>query len=392
MGKKVLVGMLLLGALFIFGVATFYVENWEVYLGKTYKLTARFPMANALDAGDLVRMAGVPVGAVANLTIDTSEDELPVHAELWIRSDVMVRAEDTAVVRISSIFGGNYISIERGDRAARELRDGEQITKTSVAPSMTEVIEQSQKTLVEVQSAFSNLEAITREVREGKGTLARLIRDEDLYDRVKSTVDNIAQASENLKDASDRLQAGQGALGKLLMDDALATKLDNIVASAADIASDLNEGKGFIGKLLKDEDLYPDLREAADGISEAARLFKDGDGLLPLLLRDTQVAEDARLLVADVRAVASDLREGKGTLGRLFAQEEAYEDLMGALTDIREATRAIAGEEGTLGLLIKDRELYDRLSALAGDLQAILEAYREQSPLITFAGSLLGAF
>ena len=71
MARKVLVGMLLLGALFIFGLATFYVENWQRYLGKGYPLRASFPLVHTLDVGDIVRMSGVEVGAVEELTINT---------------------------------------------------------------------------------------------------------------------------------------------------------------------------------------------------------------------------------------------------------------------------------------------------------------------------------
>ena len=57
MGKKVLVGMLLLGALIVFGVATFKVKNWQFYLSKGKPIEARFPVVHTLDKGDLVRMA-----------------------------------------------------------------------------------------------------------------------------------------------------------------------------------------------------------------------------------------------------------------------------------------------------------------------------------------------
>jgi ABC-type transporter Mla subunit MlaD len=126
MTRKVLVGMLLLGALFVFGLATFYVKNWQFHVGKGYRLVANFPVVHTLDTGDVVRMAGVVVGTVEELTISTeAATQFPVRAVLWIREGVVVRADDQASIRMTSVFGGSFVAIERGDPQAQPLSDGD---------------------------------------------------------------------------------------------------------------------------------------------------------------------------------------------------------------------------------------------------------------------------
>lgn len=400
MTRKVLVGMLLLGALFIFGVATFYVENWQTYLGRGYTLTAKFPLVQTLDKGDIVRMAGVNVGRVDTLDIDTeAATTLPVEATLWIRRGVNVRADDTATVRLASLFGGSYVAIERGDPAAPVLGEGQRIEKTDVAASATEIIEQSKLTLREVQTAFEDVTAITADLKEGKGALGRMLKDEELYENLDGIAADAREAVDGLKEAADRLERGEGVLGKLVMDDQMAEDLDTLVADAKAITedlrtvtADLREGEGTLGKLLKTDELHTSLEAAVASISEVADLFKEGEGLGAKLLNDAELADDFRAVAANLKEVSVKLAEGESTLGKLLDSDEAYQKLDASLDDLNEFTSALAEGEGTLGKLVADAEAYDKITKLIDSVQGIVDTYREQSPVVSFAGAIFGAF
>ncbi len=42
--------------------------------------------------------------------------------------------------------------------------------------------------------------------------------------------------------------------------------------------------------------------------------------------------------------------------------------------------------------MMMDDKLYDRITSIADDLQAMLDTYREQSPVVSLAGAVFGAF
>ncbi len=390
MARKVLVGMLLLGALFIFGLATFYVENWQRYLGKGYPLRASFPLVHTLDVGDIVRMSGVEVGAVEELTINTEgplEDQ--VEAILRINLGVKVRAEDRALIKMASVFGGYYVALEPGDRSARTLGHNEEIVNTSVAPSITEVVEESKVTLAEIREgfngAFENLDTITADLREGKGTLARLLTDEELA----ADMDAIVQG---LKTAAERLEKGEGVLGKLLMDEDMEDDLQKLIANLKETSEDLAEGKGLLGRLLTDEELSDDVDAIVSSLKTAAERLERGEGLLGKLLMDEQMAENVSTLITNLKDISEDMMTGEGTLPKLLSSDEVYQKLISALDDLGEATGAIARGEGTVGKLVQDDEVYNKIKQLLQDVQGMVDAYREQSPVISVAGALFGAF
>jgi phospholipid/cholesterol/gamma-HCH transport system substrate-binding protein len=394
------VGALLLLALAVFGLGTFYLQNWQYKLGKGYRLMARFPMAATLDKGDLVRLAGVPVGIVSSLHVATEgADPEPVEVQLWIRRGVKVHDQDEAIIRVGSLFGGNYVAIERSPEPGRELADGDEIPNTSVAPTITQAIEASTRTLDSISSAFENIEGLIEQVSEGEGTLAKLISDEEMFGKLENIVDDAETASAALRTASEKLQDGEGVLGKLFMDDELAAKLDATVADASEIAdslksisADLRDGRGTIGKLLASEEIYNKVDSSLGTFDEVAALVRDGEGLVSRLLSDEQLANDVQATAGNLRQVSDDLRDGEGTIGKLLASDEAYEKLNASLDDLNEVTAGIAAGEGTLGKLLKDETVYAQLTQVLGDVQGLLRTYREQSPVISFAGAVFGAF
>jgi phospholipid/cholesterol/gamma-HCH transport system substrate-binding protein len=401
MDRKILVGMLLLGALVIFALSTFYVENWQFYIGKGYRLTARFPRADTLDEGDLVRMAGVQVGKVDRLEIQTERaDEIdPVVATLWIREGITVHSDDKAVIRMSSVFGGNYVEIERGDPQSPVLVAGQEILNTGVTPSITEVIEQSKDTLNEMQLSFEELNTIAADLKEGKSALGRLLGDAEMGEKMHDLFVDGAEAAESLRAATSKVDRGEGVLGKLLVDEEMAENLDKFTADLTAMAenlrmmaTDLQEGEGTAGKLLKDEALYDELKDSISVFADAAEKFAGGEGLLPLLLSDKEMAEDFQQLTANMSDLTAKLSEGEGTFGKLLTSDEAYERLVGGLDGLQESMNAIADGDGTVGKLINEDEVYEQLKLLLTDVQGIVDNYREQSPIVSFTGAIFGAF
>jgi len=380
MVRKILVGILLLGALFIFGLATFYVKNWQFYLGKGYLLTANFPAVQTLDQGDVVRLAGVQVGTVERVSISTqAATKFPVQTRLWIRTGVTIRADDVAAIQLVSIFGGSCVAIKRGDPAAPVLRDGDAIHNTEVAPSITELIQDSKVTLAEMKKAFEDVDTIAADLKAGKGTLGKLLTDEEMPKKLEGIVDDVKGSADTLKKASDRIEKGEGVLGKLVMSDGLSKDFDSLVADTRrvtenlrSITDDLRKGEGTFGKILTSDELYNKLKDTVTTIgdtvttiSDTVKLFKQGEGILPKLLEDKTMADDLRKLATDAAQAAANLR------------------------DITEKLRT---GESTMGRLLESDDIYKKITQLLDSVQGIVDTYREQSPVMSFAGALFGAF
>jgi len=287
MAKKVLVGILLLGALVVFALATFYIENWQFsVLSKGYKLTAHFEQARDLSAGDEVRINGVEVGRIHSISVDTeTASPRPVAVELYLLSDVKVREEDVANIQMRSVFGCSFISISRGITSARLLTDGDEIPETQVGAGISEVVEKADTLLADASESLDgasetldNLGEVTRKLAEGEGTLGKLLTDEEAYNDLQETLASVRDAFASVKEIAVELGEGEGLFSKLLKDEEMAATVTTFFDDAAQVAenlklitADLREGKGAAGKLLNDEEMAAKLDQIVTDTCEGER-------------------------------------------------------------------------------------------------------------------------
>lgn len=97
----------------------------------TYRLMARFDDVAGLRLRSKVSMAGVTIGRVAKISVDSALGEAIVTME--IRDDVNNLSVDTgARIQTEGFIGGRYVSLVPGGEEA-VLHDGDTITNTQGA-------------------------------------------------------------------------------------------------------------------------------------------------------------------------------------------------------------------------------------------------------------------
>jgi len=89
----------------------------------------------------------------------------------------------------------------------------------SFSKGLNPLLEKASSGLDKMQSTLSSLEEVSQNIKEGKGTLGKLISDESLYKDLKDT-------TEEFKLFAERINRGEGTLGKLLSDDKLYTEAE----------------------------------------------------------------------------------------------------------------------------------------------------------------------
>lgn len=102
-----------------------------------YAITARFNTVGDLARGADVRVAGVPVGAVQAVELDS--ETYFARADMVIRADVDIPEDSTAKIATAGLLGGAYVEIEPGG-AMEMLEPGGEITYTQGAVDMFDLI------------------------------------------------------------------------------------------------------------------------------------------------------------------------------------------------------------------------------------------------------------
>src|SRR5205809_5081077 len=99
---------------------------------------------------------------------------------------------------------------------------------------MKEVVERSAELLGNLTALSSDVQELINGVQQGKGSLGRLLTDEQAYNHLK----NILAKGDTM---ITNVQEGQGTLGKLITSDEMYTKVDKGLDNVNVILADVRE-------------------------------------------------------------------------------------------------------------------------------------------------------
>lgn len=263
---EMVVGFFIVLVLVVLGYITIVLSQQNLF-GTSHNLTVVFDQVTGLIRGDKVFVKGVDVGRVKSLAIQRDG----VHAELTMDYPVQLHENYRISVTPSSVLGGKFVDVYEGSSDRPLLPEGAPIVGSGP---------------VDFISELSDGVKAVRQTLEGGGVLGNL----------EKTMDNVGELTQRLRD-------GQGTIGRLLVEDALYT---NLLA----VSERLSQGEGTLGKLMSSDDtLYRDLSATVASLKETAETINRGEGTLGKLIKDDGVYKQIDGLMVEVRAALDDLRE-----------------------------------------------------------------------------------
>lgn len=139
-GIETLVGLfVLLGLLAIVFLALKAANLASFRLGNTYVVTARFDNIGGLKVRAPVKSAGVTVGRVTGIALDTTTYQGTVTIEL--EQGVQFPADTSAKILTAGLLGDQYIGLNPGG-SDQNLKAGDQIKMTQSAVVLENLIGQ----------------------------------------------------------------------------------------------------------------------------------------------------------------------------------------------------------------------------------------------------------
>jgi phospholipid/cholesterol/gamma-HCH transport system substrate-binding protein len=311
-------GIVIVAAIAVAVVFIFMVGGEGGLPWQRYHLKTRFGNVQGLKAGAVVRLAGVEVGQVSDVQFAGSQ----VEVTLELSEDVQDKITDQSRAMIGSIslLGETAIDINAtGEGAA--LPDWGYIQSARTPGQIAEVAEQANAGIVEITN-------LLRDIRNGKGTIGKLVTDDQVYREFASLAAAADQVVQNLN-------RGQGTMGKLLRDEAayrsLRASLDDLSAMTARI----NAGEGSLGRLLKDDAFARSLSSATGNVDRISAGLANGEGTAGKLLKDEALYRRLDAVTGRLDTLLTRLNEGQGTAGQLLQDKKLYENMNGAVADMR---------------------------------------------------------
>ena len=261
-GNNIRLGMFISIGIALFIAGIYFVGEKQQLFRSTFRLHGVFKDVGGLQAGNNVRLLGVNVGTIDNISVVS---DTTVNVEIVIDENARKFIKKDAVASIGSegLIGNKVLIINpgTGDKAEIENLDAIQ----TVQPiNLDNILISLKKTADNASNITNNLSDIANNIQSGKGTIGRLLMDHSMAQNFDSTLFNLKEGSVDFKNLIDEAKSGFSQ-----NIDSAITNLDSILVSlkitsdnASNITGDLSEitdniqsGKGSIGMLLKDRSI-----------------------------------------------------------------------------------------------------------------------------------------
>lgn len=203
-------------------------------------LVTYFPAVDGLRASSPVWFSGVEVGSVTYVDFvpGSNPPKLKVIMRIEKKIQPYIRSDAKAVIKGMGLLGDMYVDLTAGS-AAEMVADGAELE--GVPPK--ELKEDMDAMMASAKSLLKNLDQITSDLAEGRGSLGQLLQDPTLYPALRDTVQDLRRFAASMNDSD-------GTTHKLMTDPAL---YDELVAAVRDIRQVVADLKQAEEKVLSPE-------------------------------------------------------------------------------------------------------------------------------------------
>jgi len=330
------VGIMAIVAMILLAILVFLLTGERRFFARKAIVHTFLDDSAALTTGSPVRLNGILIGSVRR--VELSGEGVPmriIKVDMEVDESTLQSIPEDSIASITAenVLGTKYINIKRGQSPIHVKPGGE--LQALDTREFDEVVASGYATLTSLRGILKRIDAVIADVEVGKGSIGKLLVDEELYNRLTGTV-----------------------------------------SEAQKVTTALAEGKGTVGRLLYDESLYDEIRGAVNRLNDTLEQVQQGQGTAGKLIRDPELYNEAKQAVAELRRVVADLNAGKGTAGKLLKDEQLHNQIASALSKVETTLDKIHTGQGTLGQLMVNPQLYESVNGMTREMHDFMKDFR----------------
>ncbi len=306
------IGIVSLVALAIASFLIFMVSGSGGFFWQRYGLKTVFPDIQGLKVGAPVRVAGVEIGSVKK--IDFIGDKVEVAMEVGKEQMERITDRSTASLGSISLLGEAAVDITPNSQGT-PIPEWGYVRSGPPPGSLATAAEAATKSL-------ETTNALLEEVKQGRGTLGKLVTDDTLYQQLNDFV-------ESAEAVTHGINSGRGTLGRLVTDPTAAKSLEQSLENLQMVTARIRNGEGSLGHLLNDDTLSKSVTSATSNLDAITGRINKGEGTAGKLIIDKLTAS---------------LNQGEGTAGQLLHDKQLYENMNSAVTEMHALVKDIRAD------------------------------------------------
>lgn len=324
------VGLMAILALAILAVLIFLLTGNSKPFSSKITIYTFFEDSAALVENSPVRLNGIVVGKVRKIALSGSKNlKQAVRMDLQIENKFQnsIPVDSTAKIGAENLLGTKFVNIKTGN-LPQYVQDGSTIRAEDTA-DINDFMEQGNSLLIQLKSILQRVDSLVGVVEQGRGSIGKLLVDEELYNRIIGTVSEVQKLAA-------ALNTTKGTMGKLVYDDALYNDIRGSIARLDNVIEGLQQGQGTAGKLLKDPAMFDNTNKAILDIRRMLAGIEAGQGTIGKLMKSDQLHNQVSATIGRVDIMIDKINSGQGTIGQLMVNSSLYDSLNGTTRELHE--------------------------------------------------------
>ena len=160
-----------------------------------------------------------------------------------------------------------------------------------------------------------------------------------------------------------------------------------LTADLKDITGGIVAGEGTIGQLVNNRALYDEFTATMARTNQLLARLQNPNGTFARLIDDPALYESMTGALAATDSLLVTLNSDRSSIGLMLRSDTLYRNLVGMTQSADSLLTLFSSGNGFAAKMLRDQELYDQLNKMVTDLNALLEAMR-QNPERYFKGAV----
>ncbi len=309
--REITVGVFVVASLSVLMIFIFLIGSRQSLFERRYELKAVFNKVSGLKPGAYVRLAGIDVGRVKEVEF-SAETKVVITIEIMKKYQSRIRKDSIASIGQSGVLGDQLLDITAGAHIYAQLQEGEFI-QTEEVNNFSDLLEatrptlrnldKTMKNLVEISDrlndpdgdfmqTIANVNAVTKDIREGKGSVGALLADDSAYDELKEFIEGGGKALQKFDLAADDVRAFTKELPEFVKKGkAMVNKTETIIDKIDRVADNVEEASEGLPEVIV---------SGQDTLDEAREMINDVKGN-PVYKRYFTPKENKKLMIPERR-------------------------------------------------------------------------------------------
>ncbi len=324
------VGLFVLVGLVILFYLSFRIGEMGTKLKGGYQVSTLFTSAVGLDVGADVDIAGVKVGKVSSVKLQGNKARVVMtirkDVKLGKNATAIIRTHGLMGDKFISIKPGNIRvgTIPPGGMITKSIPsvnfDQLMSNFSEVATDLKSVLGTFQKGIggekgaQSIHNIITNFEAFSKNLNKllanNSDKITKIVSNFEQFSNKLNLINKKANLLlDNLVTVSQDLKQGKGTLGKLIVSNEVYNQLKDAIGNLQVLSHKLNSSKGTLGKLINDPSLYNDAKKTLHNLKVITAKINEGKGTLGKLVNDKKLYTEAEKTLRKVQIGMEGLDE-----------------------------------------------------------------------------------